>query len=64
MFGGQLAAEEIRLRIWDFILRNRDTYQKYLRGKFRNSYSKYEKKIDFGNKFKNYGILRFYEIEY
>ena len=27
MFGSQLAVEEIRLRIWDFILRNRDTYQ-------------------------------------
>ena len=43
MFGGQLTVEEIRLKIWDFILRNRNTYQNVWREKFRNSYSKYEK---------------------
>ena len=64
MFGGQLAVEEIRLRIWDFILRNRDTYQNIWEGNLETHIQNMRKKIDLGNKFRNYGILRFDEIEY
>ena len=32
MFEGQLTVEEIKLKIWDYILRNRDTYQNIWEG--------------------------------
>ena len=48
VFGGQLAVEDIRLRIWYFILRNRDTYQNIWEGNLETHIQKIEKKIEFG----------------
>ena len=63
MFWGQLTVEEIKQKIWDFILRNRNTYQNILERNLKLILKIWEM-IEFGEKFRNYGAFWFNKIEY